>query len=544
MSLLLLFSSTSGTPIVPPTPPKASLSTAGARYTAEIRDQYGRLVTVLNRPMQKQFTLYRNKPGSCQFVMDLNDPQALPQNFQTSVYDVVLRRMGTPVFAGKISYLQPTVADDKKEVQVTATGYLDLLDYRTITPDFPNFDALHNKLPFSSVDTGQIAWSLINYTQFPTLSDGSALLDGFVTLTQSFVPQGTSTLKNIQLLLQNQNASGGIFIQIVNDNAGFPNGAVVPNSTQEIGVGTVPSTPMWITFDYTETAASLIQGQTYWIKIYLDTVQSAGNGILWSFLSGDYYTSGKAYSPENPTLFTSGQDLQFFMIQSDNSYQMTKNTYLGIQEGNINTSFPLSPSFDVYKKIKSAVEDMSTTFNGIDFATRVVIDQNTNFMTKFFDVYYPRIGIDNTQLNFSYPGNIKQIDKTKDGSMLYNEVVERGQGSGLSQIVVTVNSKASIQSFGWRQFVNQQSDVSDTGTLTSLGNEVLRVSSTPMDLPKIVLEGNKDPQLGSYGIGDTIKITISGPPLVSLVQSYRIEQIDVTVTDDDMEEITLTVSLA
>lgn len=514
-----------------------------ARYSVEIRDNYGRLVTVIQRPMNKQFSVYRNRPGSCQFTMDMFDPQATETYLKLNQYDVVFRREGTPVFAGQISYIDPEIDGDNKKVDIIATGYGDLLDQRYIYPDLPNYDAAHDQLAFSNVDSGMVAWDLITYSQFPLSQDGQVNMQGTSpTLYQSFISPGSANLKMIKLLLQNTTATGNLIVGIYTDAGGAP-GSLVANSQVTIPVSGISSTLGWYEIDYTTNLPQLTNGSTYWIRAYLDTAQSGSNGISWSYLNNNYYLNGKAYSPENPSLFTTGQDLQFFILLDDNSYQQTKNTYLGFLQGNIQTSFNISPIYSRYKKLKDSIESIANTYNGMDFNFTVSIDANNN-MTKYFNVFYPRQGIDNTNLNFTYPGNIIKLGKPKDGKTMVNEVAERGQGYGKNQVVVVVNDASSIQTYTQRQDVDQAADVPDSGTLTLLGDEFIRVRKDPLDLPSITLDGNQSPHIGDFGVGDQIFVDATGVPILNFSQIYRIEQIDVTIDDDDKEAVQLTVSLA
>jgi len=541
---MLLFSQNTQvtTPLPPPITP-AIFPTP--RYSVEIRDQFGRLITVLQRPQNKQFTLYRNKPGSCQFTLDLFDPQATSANLQTNIYDVVLRRLGVPVFAGQISYIHPSIDGDTKTIEVIATGYFDLLDQRYITPDYPGFDALHDNLPFAPTDASQVAWTLVQDTQFPVGSDASVLLAGASPVySQSFVSPGSSTVTQIQLLLTQTGAAGNLVLGLYEDAGGVPSATVVPNSQLTIACSSITTSIGWNSFAYAGTLPTLTNGQTYWLSAALDTVQSGSNGVAWSYLTSDQYPQGRAYSSTNPTFFASTSDLQFFVQLADNSYQMTRNSYLGWQQGALSTSYEVTPTYDHYKTIKSAIEDLSNAYTGIDFNVSWSIDPETNLLSKYFNVFYPRQGIDNSGLTFAYPGNIKKIDRQKDGKAMVNEVIVVGQGSGVDQLVEQANSTASIQAYGLRQDRVDQADISDAGSLLSQGREIIRVLDAPQDLPAIVLDGTSAPAFGSYGIGDTILIKTSLGQILNTTEAYRIEQINCSVDKDDMETVEIILSLA
>jgi hypothetical protein len=517
------------------------------RYSIEIRDQFGRLVTVIQRPQQKQFSIYRNKPGSLQFTVDLLDPQATAVNFAVNQYDVVVRRLGTPLVAGQISYLEPTIDGDQKQLNVIATGYFDLLDYRYVDETFPGYDTAHDNLPFGTpTDAGQVAWTLIQGSQFPISSDGSQTLSGpGLWLAQSFISQGDANVATIKLLLQNQSATGNLLVGIYPDVGGVPGGSPIVNSLVTIPTGSVSASLSWYEIDYPGTAVPPLQnGVRYWVQAHLDTAQSGGNGVAWSYLANNFYPSGKAYCPQNPSLFLAGQSLQFFVLCDDGSYQQTKNTYLGIRQGTIAPSFPITPTYDRFKKLKSAIEDIANMYNAMDFDITIVIDPVTNRLSRYFNVFYPRQGVVNTGLVFTYPGTIKKVDKSKDGKQMVNQVAERGQGSGVDQAVMVSYDQASIQAYGMRQDQEDEPDVPDTGTLQLLGLEVIRLRKDTLELPALTMDDSLPPFLGSYGIGDQILVQITNAGIASGTFAYRIEQIDGTVDSDDVGEIVLTLSLA
>jgi len=751
------------------------------KYTVEVRDQYGRLVTILNNPMKKQIDLYRNKPGACQFVLDAFDSQATNNILQLNVYDIVMRRGGTVIFAGRLSYIYPQVDEtDKAEVDCTATGYVDLFQQRLVTSSYANFDTTHNQLVYSEIDGGQVIASLINETQFPTGTDAGVLMQNTTpTMNQSFIASGSTTVNQIRLLLKtntdysgtatsgtsntltdtNQSWSvnqfagglvnitggtdvgdnqiiasntsntltlysansfvtgtvtnpttgatantltdtgqawtvnayvgrlvsitagtgiaqsavilsntsntltlssywttnldttsqysiaitpftgkttsssansitdsnqswltnmltgsiviittgtdaqdsqtiisntstsfttagnfkvtpdatstynilpaptgtftvipdtsstytiipstspvtGNVSVGIYPDNGGVPDVTPIANSTITIPASQVSFSQYgWATFQYSGTLPQLTQGNVYWIKANLSAGQSGNNGILWGYLNNDYYPAGHAYSPENPTLFSSDQDLQFFILMSDNSYQQTKNTYLGISQGALESSYNITYTIPAYKPVKEAIEEISQLKSGIDFSINVSIDSN-NLMTRIFNVYYPVQGINNTALNFTYPGNIIKFSRARDGKSMMNVLYTRGQGTGQTQPVTTSFNGNSIQQFGLFEATEDYSDIQDVPTLQSLGDENIRVQNNPLDTPDFTIEGNDQPQIGSFGLGDTILLKSSGPGLLNFTATYRIEEIHVLIDEDDKETIELVVSIA
>lgn len=517
-----------------------------AKYSVEVRDQYGKLVTVINRPMNKEFAIYRNKPGYLQFVMDGFDPQAIDTYLKLNQYDIVFRRLGTPIVGGQISYINPKVDGDKAQVDIVANGYLDLLQQRMVSAAFPNFDTIKQELVFGDTDGGTVVDTLVQYAQFPISTDASYNIQAASpNICQSFIATGSSTVTTLKLLMQQSGTpTGSLVVEIFTDNQGVPSNTAVANSQKTIAVSTVSSSSFaWLNIAYTGTLPILVQGQTYWIKVHTDTSQSGSNGILWGYMNNNYYYSGRAFSPESPSLFTSDQDMQFFIQLSDNSFQMTKNTYMNLQRGTVQTSFNINRTFPIYKRIKEAIEEITKLNSGVDFNVALSIDSN-NLMTKTYNVFYPRQGVDNTDLNFSYPGNIIKVGKSRDGKSMLNTAYTRGQGTGIYQAVAISPDPTSIQTYGLREDVEDFSDVPDPTTLQSLGDELIRVRKDPLEIPEITLDGNIDPQVGSYGLGDTILVNILGPGLLNFIQTYRIEEIHVTIDDDDVERVELSISKA
>lgn len=353
-------------------------------------------------------------------------------------------------------------------------------------------------------------------------------------------------------------AQTDITVGIYTDLNGVPD-QLVPHS--EVVNPSVPNTGFfnseWMEIIYGNPKPQLVEGRKYWIKMtapdaYCHAGQPEGTG--WVVLTGGYYSLGDPLyqgiicSPppgsEWSNGFETGDDFQFFILMDDNSYQMTKNTYYGIEPGTIQTSFDLAPSFAIYKKIKNCIEDMFNTHNGVDMSIDVVIDPDTNIMRRVLNVYYPKQGVDNTGLNFSYPGNLKKLELPVDGKTMMNEVNMRGQGSGLDQVVIKEFDIDSIYTYGLRSDIEQDPDIDNDELLSSIGQEYIRLRKNNLMLPKVTVDGNQPPFISQYDIGDYIQLRVNGVPIFPPSIVFRIEELHVTISDDDMEEVNITLSQA
>lgn len=209
----------------------------------------------------------------------------------------------------------------------------------------------------------------------------------------------------------------------------------------------------------------------------------------------------------------------------------------GITEGTIQTSTNRTLDYQ-YKKVKDAIVQLSEMNNGFDF--EVTED-------KVFNVYYPQQGIDQTStVHFSYPGNIKKFSLSRDGSKMFNRAIVRGSGYGGVQLIQTVENSTYQNAYAVRENILDNPDIFDNDSLISLGQEQLNIFEDNFEIPEIVIDGNQQPFLGTYWIGDRIKIEVNSKlyPMFSYINNlvFKVDSIGVSIDDNDMEEITLTLS--
>lgn len=214
--------------------------------------------------------------------------------------------------------------------------------------------------------------------------------------------------------------------------------------------------------------------------------------------------------------------------------QMLTNGSFGITQGTIQTSVNRTRTYE-YKNIKEAIIQLSEVLSGFDF--EITWD-------KKFNVYYPNQGATRTEFKFIYPGNIKQARVISDASQLVNKVTVRGQGYGLAQVITNREDTTTQASYKLRQAIADYSDVVEVATLEQLGDEMIRIKRDPVTSLELTLDGNLEPYIGAYAIGDRVPVEIKDTQLYdNLTGSYRIDEIGVTIDDNDSEDIVLRVSL-
>ena len=203
---------------------------------------------------------------------------------------------------------------------------------------------------------------------------------------------------------------------------------------------------------------------------------------------------------------------------------------LGITEGNIATSVNRDRVWE-FKKIRDAIIELSAVESGFDFE---ITPQ------KVFNVFYPSMGIKQDGYEFVYPGNIQSFKISDDANQLLNYAIVRGQGFGGGQELDVLEDSASEIEFGIMQNVLDFSDVPDITTLDSLGNEQINIYKKPVRILELVLSPNSLPIVGSYWLGDQVKVRIETIDYYEDVNAYfRIDDIEIKIDENDSEAVTL-----
>lgn len=186
------------------------------------------------------------------------------------------------------------------------------------------------------------------------------------------------------------------------------------------------------------------------------------------------------------------------------------------------------------QNIKDALINLTDLIDGkFDFAFTYDRKFNT----------YAMQGSYRPSLKLTYPYNIKSISTPKTALNLFNYTI--GLGSGFGEETVRseggdAQDATSRLNYGTRMRIVSFNSVSDQ---TVLDQNTASENSQTKDLlilPKLTVS-SEFLDLNTVWVGDRIPVEVQGHPSLPLNDLYRIEQLSVTIDENDAEIIDLTV---
>lgn len=166
---------------------------------------------------------------------------------------------------------------------------------------------------------------------------------------------------------------------------------------------------------------------------------------------------------------------------------------------------------------------------------------------KQFNWHFPGIGADRPQHPFRYGngGNIKRIVAPRDASKMVNVAYSRGANNGTAQVFSISQNTSSRAAYGRHESVEDHTSIQQQELVQSFGDELIRTSSSPSILPTIELFGDRAPILNVYNLGDRVPLEVPNRPSFAHIhgQMLRLNEIDVTVDDNDHEDVSVEASI-
>jgi len=171
-----------------------------------------------------------------------------------------------------------------------------------------------------------------------------------------------------------------------------------------------------------------------------------------------------------------------------------------------------------------------------------LVDGTFDFRFNYDRSYeiFEQIGSDRPGHKFTYPYNISGGTVPRSALNLYNYIIGLGSGFGeeaIRSIQVDADSRLNYKT---RQKIVTFNSVTEQETLDENTSAYLERVKEILMLPSIKTNGEFC-DLSVIGVGDRVPVEIQDHAALPLNDTYRIEQIDCSLDDNDAEDISLTI---
>lgn len=180
-----------------------------------------------------------------------------------------------------------------------------------------------------------------------------------------------------------------------------------------------------------------------------------------------------------------------------------------------------------YQNVKDAIINLAK-LSDYPFDFEFTYDKKFNTYTK--------IGSDFTDELIIYPGNIIELEIPRTGMRTYNSIYALGSGFDADQVSDYVEDPESQLNLIRREKVQTWNSVETSTTLRQNADAYLQDHKDLLEIPQFTLSG-KDFDLNKYWVGDRLNVRVDGHSFINPESIQRIEKIDVTIDENDAEQI-------
>ena len=333
------------------------------------------------------------------------------------------------------------------------------------------------------------------------------------------------------------------------NSAGTFSGTILITDANQADANIINSTQPGRTAVYVDRDGVLVWGGVIWSREY----NSSSQHISISAREFESYFEKRKIT--TTTVFSNIDQLTIAQTLVNTAQSVTGGN-IGVQVGTETSGVLVSRTYFSYeqKTIFAALSNLSQQTNGFDFNIDVAYDGAGN-PTKILTMKSPQGG---TRYNASDPnapvfefpaGNVIEYTMLEDGSTLANKLTVTGAGSNEGLGIQTRTATSQLTA-GWALLEDSASygDIYDQNVLSSLADgKLIAVQNPPVTL-QIVAPPWQDPVLGSYEVGDDIRVRIqddrypngnevTGPAI------YRLVSLTVTPGESAGERVTLSLTL-
>ena len=218
--------------------------------------------------------------------------------------------------------------------------------------------------------------------------------------------------------------------------------------------------------------------------------------------------------------------------------QARDNGNLGIYQGVLASGNNRDRTYE-YKGIAEALIEFSNIQQGFDWEFQPIQDANGLLSSINFNTYFPQIGLKRDDLPPITMDNVASLAFVDDGE-IYNQVTFEGAGTG-SPILFTAGENFSQSSFGRREAIQMEKDISIQDTLNRKGNAYLNKNSVNRFKIDIELYPRVRPSFGDLNLGDVLNINLSNntvqDSILNISKEGRIVELNVEVDGLGVEKV-------
>jgi hypothetical protein len=187
------------------------------------------------------------------------------------------------------------------------------------------------------------------------------------------------------------------------------------------------------------------------------------------------------------------------------------------------------------KNAGEAIEQLSAVSKSFDFAVRPVLEDGVP--KRRFMARYPNTGR-STAIVLDAGSNVELLSAVVDGTNIVTSVHARGEGDGPDALLATYTNTTMLGKYPLTEDLITHSDVSRLNTLKTHADVRLSRGQSPMVFPTVVIHGGSEPVLGSYEVGDRVRLRVKYG-LLDIDGTFRITQWNATVQPDQGETVSL-----
>lgn len=187
------------------------------------------------------------------------------------------------------------------------------------------------------------------------------------------------------------------------------------------------------------------------------------------------------------------------------------------------------------KNAGEAVEQLADVRGGFDFAIRPAYVSGV--LKRLMSVSYPNTGRQ-TNIVLDAGSNVELLNAAADATNMVTAAHVKGEGDGADALLRTLTNAPLLGVYPLVEDLGVFSDVKEVDTLDDQGRRMLDLGKQPVVLPTVVTYGDVEPVLGSFVVGDQVRLR-GNYGLLNIDGTFRITTWSAAVDSAGSETVTI-----